>query len=366
MGKKISVFLAVAAMFTFFLLLTKKKEDPKNYPAGQEKAMIEIGHHLFFDNRISFNNTKSCGSCHDPKFAFTDGYRRSVTANGESLKHNAPSLVNIQYQNYFDWANPTVSSLEKQQERPLFNDHPAELGVKGNERIILQRLKADTFYQRLFAEAFPGIDEPFNFNTIVNSISAFERTLLSFNSPYDKFINGDTALFTVSARAGMGLFFSGRLNCAACHKGPQFTLSTTIKNIDSIYINTGLYNIRNNNRYPGDDIGLAAITNREDDNGKFKIPSLRNVALTAPYMHDGSINTLDEVIEGYVNGGRMIAKGPVAGDGRINKLKDKRIRGFILSDLEKKQLIDFLYQLTDSSVLKNPAFQNPFNLPANN
>ena len=361
MGKKTVIVLGLAGIVLLLFLLFKKAGQAGTN-ARQDEAMIETGRYLFFDTRLSHNNTKSCGSCHDPKFAFTDGYRRSITANGENVKHNAPSLVNIVFQNYFDWANPTVTTLEKQHERPLFNEHPAELGAKGNEAVILQRLKTDALYQKLFAAAFPDVKDPISFSAVINCISAFVKTLRSANSSYDKFIKGDTAALTLSAKAGMLLFFSPRLNCASCHAGPHFTLATMTKNTDSIYFNTGLYNVSNKNKYPDEDNGLIIITGKATDDGKFKIPSLRNVALTAPYMHDGSINTLEEVIDMYVNGGRNISTGLIAGDGKNNNLKDKRISGFTLSQAEKKQLIDFLFSLTDSSVLNNKAFQNPFNL----
>ena len=247
-------------------------------------------------------------------------------------------------------------------ERPLFNEHPSELGAKGNEEMILKRLQSDPVYQKLFAAAFPAKKDPVRFSDLIRSIAAFLGSLQSFNAPYDRFIQGDTGALSMSAKAGMKLFFSEDLQCASCHTPPLFTLATKTKNTDSIFINTGLYNVSNTNRYPGADKGLAAISCRTDDDGKFKIPALRNVSLTAPYMHDGSINTLEEVIAVYANGGRNIIAGPNTGDGKNNTLKDKRISGFSVSAVEKKQLIDFLFSLADSSVLTNPAFQNPFNL----
>ncbi len=362
MNRKMLVIVLLLITTMAALLLFKKAGTTVALSSKQQAYLIETGRRLFFDTRLSYNNTKSCGSCHDPKFAFTDGYRRSITANGDHVKHNAPSLVNIAFQNYFDWANPGVTTLEKQHERPLFNEHPAELGAKGNETLILKRIRADTVYENLFTKTFPGIKEPISFPAIISSIAAFVQTLHSSNSPYDKFIKGDTAAMSLSAKAGMGLFFSTRLNCSSCHTAPLFTLATITKNKDSIYLNTGLYNVLNKNKYPEDDNGLETFTNNPADNGKFKIPSLRNVLLTAPYMHDGSINTLEEVIDMYANGGRLIRSGPFAGDGKNNNLKDKRIKGFVLLPAEKKQLIDFLFALSDSSVPTNPVFQNPFSL----
>lgn len=357
--KGIITGLIVISGIVIILAIYNEKEEN----AGKKNnAIAEAGRYLFFDNRLSFNLSKSCGSCHDPKFAFTDGYRRSITAKGEDLKHNAPSLVNIALQNYFDWANPSITTLEKQHERPLFNEQPVELGVKGNEKRILNGLKKDSLYRVLFSLAFPGSKDLLDFKHIITCIAAFVRTLRSFQSPYDRYINGDSTALTPRAKAGKNLFFSSVLNCTSCHPPPLFTTAGLTKNTDSIYFNTGLYNISGLNRYPAADNGLASFTGRTADDGKFKTPSLRNVSLTTPYMHDGSIGTLEEVLDSYARGGRNISTGPFAGDGKENKNKDHRIQGFSLSTEERICLISFLYSLEDSSVLKNPAFQNPFNL----
>lgn len=363
MGKKAGIVVLLAIAGIMLVLRFSKKPVPLTQSPNLEKELVETGRRLFFDTRLSFNNMKSCASCHDPKFAFTDGYRRSITASGEQVKHNAPSLINIVLHKYFDWANPSVTTLSKQQERPLFSEHPTEMGAKGNETAILNRLKSDSTYQRLFSLAFANEKDPFSFPNIIRAISAFEATLRSADAPYDRFMKGDSMALSVNARRGMELFFSRRLNCGACHMPPQFTSASFTVNTDSIYFNTGLYNIANSNHYPAADRGLAEKTGQEADDGKFKVPSLRNVALTAPYMHDGSINTIEEVIDMYQQGGRNITSGPDAGDGRSNKLKSVLIKGFSLTPTEKKELISFLFSLTDSTVLKNPAFQNPFNLP---
>lgn len=355
---KIFVLISLTGLIITALLLfsSSRKRPQKN---DIETNLIETGRHLFFDNRLSYNNTKSCASCHDPKFAFTDGYRRSITANGDNVKHNAPSLINISLHNYFDWANPAITSLEKQHERPLFNESPIELGAKGNETQILSRLKADDQCMQRFSLAFPGEKYPLNFPNIIRALASFVGTIRSFNAPYDKFMRGDTAAMTLSAKQGMKLFYSKDLQCGNCHRPPLFTMASLTKDRDSIYFNTGVYNVWNKNKYPSDDNGLAAITKNPADDGKFKIPSLRNVALTAPYMHDGSINTLEEVIDMYQRGGRLITSGPNAGDGRNNLLKNKMITGFALSNEQRNELISFLYSFTDSSALSNPLFQYP-------
>jgi cytochrome c peroxidase len=317
-----------------------------------------LGRYLFFDTRLSFNNTKSCASCHDPKFAFTDGYRRSITATGENVLHNAPSLINIALHRYFDWANPTVTTLAQQHKRPLFGTDPIELGTNQNMAQTIARLQTDTLYQRLFAAAFPGQPNPYTPDNMVIALTAFVHSLQSARSPFDRFSAGDSLALGTDARKGWQLFSGNRLRCTYCHGGPHFTNATLTANIDSVYHNTGLYNI--GNRYPGHDNGLRRITQKISDDGRFKTPSLRNITLTAPYMHDGSVATLSEVMDHYARRGRLVTLGPWAGDGAKNPNKSAHLRGFSLSAEEKKQLLAFLASLTDSTVLDNPAFQNPF------
>ncbi len=325
-------------------------------------ALETAGRYLFYDTRLSFNNTKSCASCHAPQWAFTDGYRRSITATGQNVLHNAPSLLNIALHKRFDWANPAVTSLETQHQRPLFSTQPVELGAGNHQSEIVQLLRQDTLYQRLFAAAFPGQSGSFDFEHIVSAIAAFVRSLQSLESPYDHYLAGDSNALSYSARAGLQLFST--LHCNTCHGGLYFTNATLTASTDSLYFNTGLYNVNNTHRYPADDNGLAAFTLLQKDDGRFKVPTLRNVAATAPYMHDGSVATLPEVIDLYGAGGRLTTTGPLAGNGRLNKYKHPLLQSFTLTPLQKQQLIDFLYALTDSAALQNPAFQSPFTVPA--
>lgn len=343
------------------LVLFKLKNDKAGNKVA-ENDLAETGRYLFFDTRLSFNNTKSCASCHDPKFAFSDGYRRSITANGDIVLHNAPSLINSAALFYFDWANPAINSLEKQHERPLYGEHPVELGVKGNENEILGLLKKDKLYQDLFFKIFPSQKDPFIFSNLISAIAAYVRTLKSSQSAYDSYVNGNEKALSESAKRGKELFSSSRLKCISCHVPPDFTLASVTRNTDSIYYNTGLYNVENLNQYPVYDSGLSMVSGKQKDNGKFKTPSLRNVAITAPYMHDGSVNTLEEVIAIYANGGRniSISSGPDWGDGRFHQNKDKRISGFSLNQDEEQDLINFLYALTDSTISANPHFTNPW------
>jgi cytochrome c peroxidase len=352
MPSKLKLLLYLVVLFT---LSCRQKQEIR----AEEQDLSELGHYLFFDNRLSYNNTKSCASCHDPKFAFTDGYRRSITASGDRVLHNAPSIINISSYSYFDWANPTVTTLLKQSDRPLFSVTPVELGITGHEEEILNRINKDNLYSDWFTKAFPE-KNPVNLYNIKKALEAYVRSIRSASSPYDKYVRGDSTALTTDSRKGMSLFFSDRLKCSSCHGSPLFTNAAITKNPDSIYFNTGLYNITNRGIYPLMDNGVRLLSGRPEDDGKFKTPTLRNVALTAPYTHDGSVNSLDEMINIYQRGGRLIKEGPLQGDGQLNPNKHKNITGFPLSTEEKRQLILFLVSLTDSTILINPKFQNPF------
>ncbi|MFY7965328.1 MAG: cytochrome c peroxidase [Chitinophagaceae bacterium] len=314
----------------------------------------ELGHYLFFETKLSINNTKSCASCHNPAFAFSDGYRTSVTSLGENVLRNSPSLMNSIYLKKYDWANTNASSLEMQIKRPLYSNHPIELGLDKHINDLIVFFKGDSLYKALFRKAYPNSDTLFTLTQIENAIVAYEKTLVSQSSQFDK---GE---LSPSAYSGLNLFSSQKLKCISCHPPPYFTLATNTNNTDSIYINIGLYNVDNKNKYPTNDNGIYSITKQPKDDGKFKIPSLRNVMLTAPYMHDGSIASIEEVIEMYARGGRNIDYGNFKGDGKLNTNKNKLITGFELSEKEKKDLINFLTSLTDSSIFYKQSFLNPF------
>ncbi|MBK8146103.1 MAG: hypothetical protein IPK62_14500 [Bacteroidetes bacterium] len=182
----------------------------------------------------------------------------------------------------------------------------------------------------------------------------------SRNSKFDLYRNSKKVPLSPSENEGMQLFFSAELQCSRCHSLPDFTTSNISRNIDSIYANIGLYNTDNRNQYPIEDAGLRRHSNKLNDDGKFKIPSLRNVLLTAPYMHDGSVSSLDEVLNIYSAGGRNISNGPQRGDGRNHTNKHPHIKGFEISESQKRNLICFLSTLTDTTYLTNPYFLNPF------
>jgi cytochrome c peroxidase len=186
---------------------------------------------------------------------------------------------------------------------------------------------------------------------------------VSFNAPYDRYLAGDASALTPAAEKGLELFFSERLECFHCHGGFNFTDSTTHENstVEQFgFHNNGLYNLDGNGAYPPDNTGLFDMTGSVRDMGRFKAPSLRNVSKTAPYMHDGSMTTLDEVLLHYARGGRLIGEGPHAGDGRLSPFKSEFVTGFELSDEERAHLIAFLNALTDEAVLTDERWADPF------
>ena len=260
------------------------------------KEKVELGRYLFYDKRLSLNQTQSCGTCHRQERAFTDGRGRGLGSTGELHPRGPMSLVNVAYSPVLTWANPLMRTLEAQALVPLFGENPVELGMTGKEGLLLERLKSDARYRKLFAAAFPSEANPFTLRAVTQAIASFERTILSGDSPYDRYRNGDDAnAISESAKRGEALFFSERLECFHCHGG--FNLTGTVDYLDKglaevEFHNTGLYNLKGKFSYPPPNLGLYEFTHQEEDVGKFKAPTLRNIAVTAPYMHDGSIRTL--------------------------------------------------------------------------
>ena len=324
---------------------------------------VELGRHLFYDKRLSLNQTQSCATCHQQSRAFTDGRPRGAGSTGELHARGPMSLVNIAYAPVLTWANPNVKRLEQQALVPLFGDHPIELGFAGKEDELLRRLKADPRYRKLFANAFSG-EEPVTIANLTRAIASFERTLLSGDSPYDEYRRGDDpGAISESAKRGESLFFSERLECFHCHGGFNFTGTVDYlgKGTPEVeFHNTGLYNLKGKLSYPPSNNGLYEFTQQPEDSGKFKAPTLRNIALTAPYMHDGSIKTLEEAIEHYRAGGRTVKTGPLAGIGFDNPNKSEFVKSFTLSPQEKQDLLGFLRSLTDPSIATDTRWSDPW------
>ena len=325
---------------------------------------VELGRHLFYDRRLSGNGTQSCASCHRQSLAFTDGRLLGVGSTGEVHPRNSMSLVNVAYASILNWGNPNLANLEQQALLPMFGEHPVELGLSGQEQALLERVRTDTLYARLFRASFPGQSSPVSVENITKALASFERALISGDSPYDRytFRNDRTALSPAAIR-GEALFFSERTECFHCHAGVMFTASTTYvgKSFrEQEFFNNGLYNIDGAGAYPSENTGLTEFTGLARDMGAHKAPTLRNIALTAPYMHDGSIATLEEVLDHYARGGRLITSGPHAGDGKLSPVKNGFVKGFEITPQEKADLIAFLESLTDSTIVTSPRFANPW------
>jgi len=314
-------------------------------------AKVALGRRLFFETRLSSSGRYSCASCHRPEIAFTDGRAHAQGATGQSVKRGAMSLTNVAYNPAFTWSSDQVRSLESQLRQPLFNEHPVEMGLKRDGALAANALSADANYRTEFAAAFPGEVQPLSMRHIIEAIASFERTLISGRSPFDRYVfDDDQTAVSASAKRGMALFYSARVGCSQCHSGINFTGAIVYEGhaqARALFANTGLYDLDGRGAYPSSDRGLIEVTHRAADMGKFKVPTLRNVALTAPYMHDGSLPTLDAVLDHYVRGGHK------------NPLQDIRVRPFVLSQTERADLLEFLKSLTDREFVENPEFSDP-------
>jgi cytochrome c peroxidase len=325
---------------------------PADDPITPEK--IELGRRLFYDARLSGTGRTSCATCHQPELAFTDGRARAVGGLGERHRRSTMSLVNVAYNASFTWADPTVRSLEEQMLRPMFQDDPVELGLTGRVPEVLQRLATDSELRAAFTRAFPRERRAVTLPQVIRAIASYERTLLSGDSPYDRLVYwGEEEALSPSARHGMELFFSERLACGECHAG--FNLSGTVRAEGATaeplaFHNTGLYDEDGSGGYPATDRGLQEVSGRPEDNGRFRAPTLRNIALTAPYMHDGSIATLGEVVDHYAAGGRASA-GQLS-DPAHPTSRSPLIAGFEISAEETSDLLAFLESLTDERFLE--------------
>lgn len=337
---------------------------PDDNPMSAQK--VALGRFLFYDKRLSGNGRQACAGCHHQDKAFTDGLARSLGSTGEQHPRSAQHLGNVVYNATLTWANPSLVTLEKQMETPLFGEQPVEMGVNdGNKAAVLQRLQDDTLasaYPQRFAAAFPGESPALTWSNVVKAIAAFQRTLVSGNSRYDQWLAGKAVLSTAEER-GMQLFFGEKAECFHCHGSFNFNdqiVHATSRIVETPFHNTGLYNLGGTGAFPEPNRGVFELTAKQQDMGMFRAPSLRNVEVTAPYMHDGSIATLEEALRFYAAGGRNITTGPQAGDGRRNPHKSDLISLIDLSAQEQADLIAFLKTLTDHEFLSNPRHADPF------
>jgi cytochrome c peroxidase len=289
------------------------------------KERVQLGKMLFFDPILSSDQKISCSSCHAPANSFSDSRQFSLGVNDSAGDRNSMPLVNLAWSNSFMW-DGGVPSLELQIMNPLTNHKEMNMEIPA----ALERLSAHPVYPKLFKKAY-GLKP--DAASLFKAIASFERTLISSGSKYDRFYYGkDRSVYNESEYRGYLLFNSEKAHCASCHSGFNFTNNT--------FQNNGLYK-----EYK--DQGRYRITFDESDKGKFKVPTLRNVALTRPYMHDGSLNTLEEVLDHYNNGGKDHPNQSM----HVHRHPDER-----LSDEEKKDIINFLGTLTDESFINNPEF----------
>jgi cytochrome c peroxidase len=324
-------------------------------------AKVELGRKLFYDVRLSGNATQSCASCHRQEHAFADDVATPTGSTGERHHRNSMSLTNVAYNATFTWAHSGITSIEQHILIPLFGDAPIEMDAARNELKVLGRLAADPAYVREFEAVF-GNDGEITFKNAAQAIASFVRSLTSFNSPFDRYAYyADDAALSESQIRGMNLFMSERLECSHCHSGFNFSQFVTHDSSlieDRTFHDTGLYFLEAAPpaRF---DFGLSLVTKQNADRYRFKAPTLRNVARTAPYMHDGSIATLTEVIDFYAAAGRSIEEGPWRGDGRRSPGKSPFVKGFVLTADEKADLLAFLQSLTDEEFLSRSDLAAP-------
>lgn len=286
-------------------------------------ARFALGKKLFFDPLMSLDSTVSCASCHDPSHAFSDSVALSPGVGGAPGVRNAPTLSNVAYQPYYT-REGGLPTLEMQVLVPIQEHNEFNF----NMLRILDRIKNDPAYVRLCREAYDRAPDAF---VVTRSIACFERTLISGNSPYDQYVfQGKQQALSTAQRRGMELFFSSRASCSECHAGFNFS--------NYAFENNGLYDEYH-------DPGRYRLTLDSTDLARFKVPTLRNVGLTAPYMHDGSIASLEKVVEHYNAGGQS------------HPHKSPLIRPLHLSAQEQSDLVDFLESLTDTAFAKNPKFR---------
>ena len=340
---------------------------PLDNPMSREK--VELGRHLFYDKRLSADASMSCATCHQQQKAFTDGKARSEGVDGTLGGRSAMSLANAGYLPVLTWMNPNLNSLEIQALITIFGEHPVEMGMAGREQLLFERLKAEPRYRKLFTEAFPnestrGDEALYSLSTVTKALAAFQRSLVSFGSAFDQYrYEGKKEALSASAKRGESLFFGEKMECYHCHGGLNFNDNVQHSRMpfpELGFHNTGLYDIDGKGSYPKKNPGIIEITGLAGDTGKFRTPTLRNVALTAPYMHDGSIPTLAEVIRShYARAGRASAK-----YGQPNPLRSEFLQGFEVTDEEVADLVVFLESLTDVAFVANPRHGDPWGVIA--
>jgi cytochrome c peroxidase len=336
---------------------------PSENPMSSEK--VALGRFLFYDKNLSQNQTQSCASCHLQEFAFTDRKTFGVGSTGEVHPRNSQNLANVAYNTRLTWSNNKMTSLEVQARGPMFGTTPIELGLSNDT--YLDRLKSDSRYKTLFSSAFGGGTENITEQNVRFALSSFQRSMISGKSKVDKYLNyGDKSALSASAIRGLSIYNGETAECFHCHGGINYTNSITHSGTvfeEVSYMSNGIISDATYASLPSNKKGLYDVTLLTTDIGKFKPPSLRNIALTYPYMHDGSFTctsaspndtdacsteALGKVIDHYASGGLS------------HQNKDAQIRAFTLTPQERTDLINFLKALTDDEFISNSKFSDPF------
>ncbi|HHT9118523.1 MAG TPA: cytochrome-c peroxidase, partial [Candidatus Hypogeohydataceae bacterium YC38] len=295
-------------------------EVPEDNPMTPEK--VALGKRLYFDPRLSYDNTVSCVPCHDLRLAGGDGGPVSTGISGQKGGRSAPPTINAAYMDLQFW-DGRAPSLEEQAKGPVVN--PIEMGMPSHQTLV-EKLKGIEEYRLDFQKVFGG---EITIDNMAKAIAAFERTLLSGNSPFDRYkYAGEEGALSDLAKQGMGIFV-GKGRCITCH---QFT------DRFALFMDNNFHNLGVGMNKTNPDLGRYGVTGKEKDKGAFKTPTLRNIALTAPYMHDGSERTLEAVVEFYDRGG---TKNPYL-DGAMQSLN--------LTQIEKAALVELMRSLTSSDI----------------
>lgn len=282
-------------------------------------AKVELGRRLFYDADLSVDGTLSCAGCHGQHRAFSESNATHPGVRGATGRRNVMTLSNVGYYRSLTWADPGLRTLEAQVLVPTMGEHPVEMGMTGQAAELARRLGGDACYRRQFADAFPERKGAIGMDTVALALAAFERTMVSFGSDYDRGALGE------AAKRGQGLFFGVRLGCAGCHAAPLFTDAGAGDPM------TAFHRIE---AASDRDRGLAEITGNPADAGRFRTPSLRNVALSAPYLHDGSAKTLPDAIRRHETAAGM-------------------------TDAEMADVVAFLNGLTDQGFVADPRLALP-------
>jgi cytochrome c peroxidase len=282
-------------------------------------AKVELGRRLFYDADLSVDGTLSCAGCHGQHRAFSESNATHPGVRGIAGRRNVMTLSNVGYFTALTWGDPGQRTLEAQVLVPTLGEHPIEMGMKGQEPELARRLGGDACYRRQFADAFPERKGAIGMDTVALALAAFERTLVSFGSAYDR------GALDEAGRRGQALFFGARFACAGCHTAPLFTDANVADPV------TAFHRIEAANDR---DRGLAEITGNAADAARFRTPSLRNVALSPPYLHDGSAKTLPDAVR-----------------------RHEQAAG--LTDPEMADLVAFLSGLTDAGFVTDPRLALP-------